>query len=126
MAKIISINTSKRIIQKEDTTFEEIKKYEELVRSFPKRESYYTRLMILYRKIKNYKKELAIIEKGIKIFKQMMLPKKAAGKNVLSLSKKINKAFGLIDAKGNNVHIPEPIAKWEKRKEVVLKKLFPK
>lgn len=58
----------------------------------------YDRLMKLYRQSKNYKKELAIINKGIK-------------------------AFGLIDKKGNKTYNPEPIGKWQKRKAIVEKKL---
>ncbi|MEO5942848.1 MAG: hypothetical protein ABIP30_00245 [Ferruginibacter sp.] len=123
MAKVISIKPYAASSPGPDIITDEIKKTEALLKDFPRREAYYNRLMILYRKVKNYKKELALIEKGIKIFQEIMQPKKMPGKQVLAISKKINRAFGLVDSNGNTVHVPEPLLKWQKRKVVVLKKL---
>jgi len=36
---------------------------------------------------------------------------------------KLNKSFGLVDKKGTKLYSPEPIGRWQKRKEIVEKKL---
>ena len=87
-------------------------------------EDAYNRLMILFRKQKDYKKELSIIKEGIKIFEryyESRIPKKS--KTITDISNKLNKSFGLADKKGNKIFSPEPIAKWKKRKLVVEKKI---
>ena len=87
-------------------------------------EDAYNRLMVIFRKLKDYKKELHIIKEGIKVFEEYYesrIPKKS--KTITSISNKLNKSFGLADKKGNSIYSPEPIAKWKKRKLVVEKKL---
>ena len=84
----------------------------------------YNRLMKLYRQSKDYKKELAIINKAIKAYEayyRKHRPKHS--KTINELSEKLNKAFGLIDKKGIKTYNPEPIGNWQKRKAVVEKKL---
>ena len=84
----------------------------------------YDSLMKLYRQGKEYKKELAIINKAIKAYEtyyRKHRPKHS--KTINELSEKLNKAFGLIDKKGIKTYHPEPIGKWQKRKAVVEKKL---
>ena len=52
--------------------------------------------------------------------------KRATGKpskKISDISKKLNKAFHLVDKKGNSLYNPEPINRWQKRKEVVEKKI---
>jgi hypothetical protein len=90
----------------------------------------YDRLMILYRKQKAYKEELRVIKKGIQVFKEQakqVLKNNIARKKNKSELEKLSNAFmkgtGLIDKKGNETHIPEPINKWTKRQEVVEKKI---
>ena len=86
----------------------------------------YTRLMILYRKQKRYKEELAIINKGISHFaehKAKQSSKKSSNAAIKKLSKSLNKSLGLTDNKGNFLFDPEPIATWKKRKITVEKKL---
>ena len=41
----------------------------------------------------------------------------------MELSIAFMKRVGLQDKKGKNLYFPEPIAKWQKRKETVQKKL---
>ena len=87
-------------------------------------EQAYNRLMILFRKQKEYKKELGIIKEGIKVFEkyyESRIPNKS--KTITALSIRLNKSFGLADKKGNNFYSPEPIAKWKKRKLIVEKKI---
>ena len=84
----------------------------------------YDRLMKILRQLKDYKKELAVIDKGIKAYEQLYKSKmkKRSGK-ISEISQKLNRSFGLTDKKGNNIYDPEPIARWKKRKINVEKKL---
>lgn len=86
----------------------------------------YTKLMVLYRKQKRYKEELALINKGLQHFKEHQT-KKTSSKNtsaaITKLSKSLNKSLGLTDKKGNFVFEPEPIPTWKKRKATVEKRL---
>jgi tetratricopeptide (TPR) repeat protein len=93
-----------------------------LVEDFP-----YDRLMIIYRKLKKYEEELRIINKGIKLYENFY--KKSNRKNsskqkqLVSLSDAFMKSAGLKDKKGNLLYLPEPLARWTKRKGMVEKKL---
>jgi tetratricopeptide (TPR) repeat protein len=86
----------------------------------------YDRLMMVYRKLKDYKKELAVIDQGIKAFEAFYDSKVSRSKKVVEISNKLAKSFGLMDKKGNSTYDPEPIGKWKKRRLVVEKKLEPK
>src|SRR5688500_14699573 len=76
----------------------------------------YDRLMIYYRKQKEYKKELQLINRALKVFGDRL--KEQAG-NILAaaqssstikrLSDKINRSAGLMDKKGNLTYLPEPL-----------------
>ena len=84
----------------------------------------YNKLMKLYRQSKEYKKELSIINKGIKAFETYYHKHQPRhSKSINDISQKLNKAFGLIDKKGIKTYNPEPIGKWQKRKAIVEKKL---
>lgn len=86
----------------------------------------YKRLMVIYRKQKRYRDELDIINKGLKHFEEHRA-KQSSGKNISSsikrLSSSLNKSLGLTNSKGKSLYEPEPIPSWQKRKEVVEKKL---
>lgn len=101
--------------------------YEQAIKEKPTDEFSYNRLMIVYRKLKQYKDELRVINKGIKNFKEAHAKKMGKGlrKNstIGRLSTALMKNAGLIDKKGNAVYVPEPIARWKKRKLTVEKKL---
>ena len=87
-------------------------------------EDAYNLLMVIFRKQKDYKKELNIIKEGIKVFEEYYESRRPnKSKKITSISNKLNKSFGLADKKGNSIYDPEPIAKWKKRKLVVEKKL---
>ena len=101
--------------------------YEGLVKENNSDELVFDRLMIIYRKLKLYKDELRIINKGIKVFEDLQ-KKPAARKSekqqkLATLSDAFMKSAGLKDKKGNLVYIPEPLARWIKRKSIVEKKL---
>ena len=100
------------------------KLYEKLLKEKPAHEENYNRLMIIYRKQKDFKSELRVINSGIKFFQELYTPTSIGKhKNVIRLSKQLSVLTGLTDKKGKSLYDAEPIGKWKKRKEVVLKKL---
>ena len=88
----------------------------------------YERLMIHYRKEKEYAEELKVIKKGVDTFKkfyanlQQSSIKKQKSK-IAELSRKFSKSTGLTDKKGNDTYLPEPLPRWIKRQSVVEQKL---
>ena len=90
----------------------------------------YDRLMIYYRKQKEYKKELQLINRALKVFGDQI---KRHGSQLFSaaksrttvkkLSEKFSKLSGLMDKKGNPNFLPEPLARWTKRKHTVEQKI---
>src|SRR5215204_1100025 len=98
--------------------------YENAIKQKPVLEMPYSRLMIIYRKAKEYRKEMKVINKGLEVFTAVHDKKKDAfsssGK-VAKLSKAILKSVGG-KVKDENYY-PEPITKWLKRKAVIEKKL---
>ena len=109
--------------EKEGEMEEAILSYKKAIKQKPLLEQPYTRLMILYRKSKQYDKELKLIDKAIELFADHYDKKKegyrGSGK-IARLSKEILKIIG--DKATGNFY-PEPVSKWEKRKKVVEKKL---
>jgi hypothetical protein len=84
----------------------------------------YNSLMKLYRRNKEYKKELSIINAGIKAYEKFYKARlKKQSSKVIDISQKLSKSIGLIDKKGINLYNPEPIATWIKRKAIVEKRL---
>jgi tetratricopeptide (TPR) repeat protein len=126
MAKVFSI---KKTIEEADEAEEKediplaIKDYESAIEANPLLEKAYDRLMILYRKEKNYKKELQLINAGIKAFESFYKSRKSGSRKIAEISKKLNRSFGFTDKKGNAVYDPEPIARWKKRKITVEKRI---
>jgi len=87
----------------------------------------FERLMIIYRKQKEYKEELRVIKRGIEVFQKNMtervkhsLARRVSDKKLQQLSSAILKVTG---QKKEELHFPDPIDKWLKRKEIVEKKL---
>ena len=101
--------------------------YEQLIKQNKPDEIPFDRLMIIYRKLKKYKDELRVINKGIKVFEDFYKKpgsrKSAKQEKLATLSNAFMKSAGLQDKKGNLVYVPEPISRWMKRKTVVEKKL---
>ena len=126
MGKVVTlketIKEALRAEEKEDVALA-IKDYEEAIQKDPLAEKAYDRLMILYRKDKNYKKELQLINSGIKAFETFYRSRKTGSKKIAEISKKLNRSFGFTDKKGNAVYDPEPISRWKKRKITVEKRI---
>ena len=109
---------------------ENISSYQEQIKKGVTDPLPYDRLMIYYRKEKEYKKELQVINRALEIFgKQLKRQQQEMFKGVKStstikkLSAQISKFTGLADKKGNHSFIPGPIARWTKRKATVEQKI---
>lgn len=101
-----------------------IELYQLILKIDPLQTHAYDRLMVIYRQERNYKKELSVINSGITTFEKFY--KEQSGKpskKISEISEKLNKAFQLVDKKGNSLYSPEPISRWQKRKETVEKKM---
>lgn len=108
-----------------DKQFDEsVKIYSGILKKNPLNEQAYNRLMIVYRKQKDYHKESAIIDEAIRNFgKEAEASKKPVRNKIHQLSMSLGKSTGLVDRKGKSLYEPEPIATWKKRKAMVLKHL---
>jgi len=94
-----------------------IAEYQKIIRAHPLREEAYDRLMIIYRKTKEHKKESAIISKAIRTFEKGKRPAANSSKDrtVARLSNAISKATGLLDKNGKPLYEAQPMARWRKR-----------
>ena len=104
---------------------EAIQLYEKAIKQKPLLEQPYSRLMILYRKNKQYKDELRVINKALELFMDHYDKRKKSFKGnttIARLSKALLKSIDN-DAKQLENSYPKPIAKWERRKQTVEKKL---
>lgn len=104
-----------------------IRFYEQNIREDYSDKLAFERLMIIYRKQKEYKNELRVIKRGIEVFQKNMkervkhsLARRVSDKKLEQLSNAIMKISG---QKKEEHHFPDPIDKWLKRKEIVEKKL---
>ena len=112
-----------RELEKEDKETA-VKEYKKIASAYPLSEQVYDRLMILFRQLKMPKEEIFWIDKAIGVFE------KKFGKNaprpkakVVTISKSLIRSMGLSDKKGRLLYQPQPIARWEKRKQLLQKKL---
>lgn len=100
--------------------------YQTIIKKEPLNEFAYSRLMIIYRKAKEYKKELSVIKSGLKAFidfHKSKTKRSLQNSKVSRLSKSILKSTGLLDTKGKQIYQIEPIGRWEKRRILVEKKM---
>ena len=114
-----------KILESEDKNEEAVRIYESIIKKHPVNEEAYNRLMIIYRKMRDYKKEKAVIDAGLKAFREFYrassrLPAK---KNIVSLSQALLKTTGLADRKGRLIYEREPLGRWMKRLKTVQQKL---
>lgn len=125
--KIEEKNEIAREAEREGDLNKAVKLYEQNIRENYADEFAFERLMIIYRKQKEYENELRVIERGIEVFQQRIedhlkhsLARHVDDKKLEQLSNAIIKKSGL---KKEAIHFPDPIDKWLKRKEIVEKKL---
>jgi len=112
-------------LEQEDNREQAIAEYKKIIRAHPLREETYDRLMIILRKNKNIKEEIAVISKAIKTFenKYGKPSQNLKGKKVARLSNAILKSMGLADKKGHPIYEHQPVARWNKRKKSLESKL---
>ena len=125
--KIQQRNDEAQQAERDDNFDKAVKLYEQNIREDYADEFAFERLMIIYRKQKEYKDELRVIKRGIEMFKQNMrdhlkhsLSRHVDGKKLEQLSNAILNKTGL---KKLELHYPDPIDKWMKRREIVEQKL---
>jgi len=104
---------------------EAIRLYHKCIRFKPASEFANNRLFILYRKSKQYKKELAVIKQGIRFFDSLFKKQKKLKRSntITRLSNALLKSTGLADKKGNPLFEQQPILKWKQRALLVEKRL---
>lgn len=102
---------------------EEARLLEKTIHDHPSNDKALNRLMVIYRKLKEPKKELKLINAAIKTFEEKFKKRQPVyNKKVTAISKALLKATGLADKKGNNLYEPGDLSKWRKRKALLLKR----
>jgi len=125
--KVDERNKTARQAEKEGDINKAVRFYEQNISEDYSDRFAFERLMIIYRKQKEYKNELRVIKRGIEVFQQTFkervkhsLAKRVSDRKLEQLSNAIMKASG---QKKEELPFPDPIDKWLKRKEIVEKKL---
>jgi hypothetical protein len=120
-------NTQARLAEQSGNIDRAVKLYEQNIKENYADEFAFDRLMVIYRKQKDYKDELRVINRGVALFQENLkthlknsLSRHADGKKLERLSLAIMKETG---SKNKSLHFPDPIDKWMKRKQIVEKKL---
>jgi tetratricopeptide (TPR) repeat protein len=120
-------NFAARQAETEEQLDKAIKLYEQNINEDFADEFAFDRLMIIYRKQKEYEKESRVIDRGIEIFQRHMnehlkhsLGQRIDEKTLERLSKAIIKKTG---ADEKELHYPDPVSRWMKRKMMLEKKL---
>jgi tetratricopeptide (TPR) repeat protein len=96
--------------------------YEKLLKKSPSNLRIIQRLLVIFRKLKNVKKELYYIEVAIKIHRKKYMPVQTFNKKTTALSKQLNKMLGHTDKKGVLILVSDDIVKLELRKSRLFKK----
>jgi hypothetical protein len=103
-----------------------IEEYKKIAVAYPLNEKVYDRLMILFRQLKMNKEELWWINKAIRIFEENFRNTKVTpAAKIASISRSLIRSMGLADKKGKAYYLPQPIARWTRRKELLEKKPKP-
>lgn len=97
------------------------KLYEILHKRSPTKMKIVDRLLVLFRKLKDDKKELRYIDAAIKINEQYYTAIKKQDTKAVAISKKLNLLLGHTDKKGKTVLKTDEVLKLQKRKANLLK-----
>lgn len=120
--KLVPWLSETRLLEKKDREAA-VREYKKISDVYPLSDVAYDRLMILYRQQKMPKEEMSVINKAIRVFEEKFRSKQVKPTaKVAALSKSLIRSMGLADRKGNSYFLPQPIAKWTKRKELLEKK----
>lgn len=96
--------------------------YEKLLKQSPNNLPIVQRLLVLFRRLGNVKKESRYIDVAIKIHQQHYAGSNVLSKKATSISQQLNKLLGHTDKKGKPVFVADEILKLELRKKRLLKK----
>ncbi|RYD74261.1 MAG: hypothetical protein EOP53_18605, partial [Sphingobacteriales bacterium] len=96
--------------------------YEKLLKQSPKNLPILQRLLVLFRKTGNAKKEIQYIDAAIRLQQQKYSISNTLNKKAASISNQLNKMLGHTDKKGKAIFVSDEILKLELRKERLLKK----
>jgi hypothetical protein len=125
--KVEERNRAASEAEENDDINKAIRFYEQNIREDYADKFAFERLMIIYRKHKEYENELRVIQRGIEVFQKKFkervkhsLARRVSDKKIEQLSNAIIKISG---QKKEALHFPDPVDKWLKRKEIVEKKL---
>ena len=110
------------ILEKEGDLLKALQQYDLLLKKAPSDLVILSRLMIVARKLKKYSREIAYINKAIKIHELRYARLKTKNVKVATISKKLNSLLGHTDKKGRNLLAIPEVEKLTKRKAIVLKK----
>jgi len=111
-----------RELEKEGEFEKAVPLYKRMIKMHYRREYSYQRLMIVYRKLGEYQKELEVIEDAIREFSKFLFQSgRNHGKKIETLSRKLSISTGLAGRGGDNLHQPQPISSWQTRKKGLLK-----
>jgi tetratricopeptide (TPR) repeat protein len=103
---------------------EAVKLYQQSLKSQHRDEKAYDRLMVIFRKMKDYKNESLIIQRAIKAFEAFYHDRSIrVSKKIAGASKAIMKALGLTNKKGKPIYMLQPVERWSKRLQWVERKL---
>ncbi len=114
-------------LEKEGKFKEAIQSYSAAIKRAPTYSAAYNRLMILFRRQKEYNKEIDLINQALQSYEQEIVndrqqwEKDHSGSADISL--KLAKSMGLINEKGLPVHEDPQVLAWRKRLETAQKKL---
>ncbi len=97
--------------------------YVKLHQLSPKNLNVVQRLIIIYRKLKDEKKEIRYIDMAIKIHEAFYAAPKKADKQIISLSKKLNILLGHTDKKGRSLFRSDDVLKLQLRKNRLQSKM---
>jgi hypothetical protein len=111
-----------RQLEKDDKE-KAIVEYKKILSTYPLTEEAYDRIMILFRQLKQSKEELYWIDRAIRTFeKSFKQPGEHLKGKVATLSRSLLRTTGLVDKKGKSLYLPAPISRWQKRKELLVKR----
>ena len=119
--------TAARQMEAEGNMDEAEKQYLQMIKTDPTNAEAYNRLLVIYRKQKEYRKELATVNKAIKAYEDNFLKEQkkwiSEHKKAAKLSRVLAKGLGLINNKGLPLRQDRQLASWHKRKANLQKKI---
>lgn len=114
-------------LEQEKSYAEAARQYEKILKSNPIHIDANNRLMIVYRKLKEYKKEFALIIKAISAHEKRIEENQRQWikehSKMATLSRPLAKSLGLLTTKGLPVQENELLDRWKRRKAILSKKL---